>query len=60
MMPQSNIIINKKCQVWWYTPIIPALRRLRQEDHKFKASLDYKERHYPKNKIKQENEIKQN
>jgi hypothetical protein len=24
-----------------YTPVIPALRKLRQEDHKFEASLDY-------------------
>jgi hypothetical protein len=28
-------------EAWWYTPVIPALRRLRQKDHKFKASLDY-------------------
>jgi hypothetical protein len=27
--------------VWWCTPIIPALERLRQKDHKFKASLGY-------------------
>jgi hypothetical protein len=26
---------------WWYTSIIPALRRLRQEDCKFKAYLYY-------------------
>jgi hypothetical protein len=26
-------------QAWWY--IIPALRKLRQEDGKFKASLSY-------------------
>jgi hypothetical protein len=26
---------------WWCTPVIPALRRLRQEDHEFEASLDY-------------------
>jgi hypothetical protein len=27
---------------WWYIPIIPALgRQLRQETHKFKASLSY-------------------
>jgi hypothetical protein len=30
--------------VWWYTPVIPALRKLRQEDHKFKVSLGYIER----------------
>jgi hypothetical protein len=28
-------------QVWSYTPVIPALRRCRQEDGEFKASLDY-------------------
>jgi hypothetical protein len=29
-------------QAWWYTPIIPALRRLRQqEDHKFETRLGY-------------------
>jgi hypothetical protein len=28
-------------QAWWCTPIIPALGRQRQEDHKFKASLNY-------------------
>jgi hypothetical protein len=27
--------------MWWPMPIIPALRRLRQEDHKFKANLGY-------------------
>jgi hypothetical protein len=27
--------------VWWYTPIIPELGRRRQENHEFKASLDY-------------------
>jgi hypothetical protein len=27
--------------VWWYTSIIPAVRRLRQEDLEFKASLGY-------------------
>jgi hypothetical protein len=24
-------------QAWWYTPVIPALRRLNQEDQEFKA-----------------------
>jgi hypothetical protein len=27
--------------VWWYIPVIPALRRLRKEDYKFEASLGY-------------------
>jgi hypothetical protein len=26
---------------WWYAPVIPALRRLGQEDCEFKASLGY-------------------
>jgi hypothetical protein len=26
-------------QPWWYRPIIPALRRLRQENWELKASL---------------------
>jgi hypothetical protein len=26
-------------QMWWCTPVIPALRRLRQEDQEFEASL---------------------
>jgi hypothetical protein len=28
-------------QAWRYTSVISALRRLRQEDHEFKASLSY-------------------
>jgi hypothetical protein len=31
-------------------PIIPVFRRLKQEDQKFKASLDYTERPYLKKK----------
>jgi hypothetical protein len=27
--------------MWWFAPVIPALRRLRQEDHAFKASMNY-------------------
>jgi hypothetical protein len=42
--------------VWWCTPVIPALGRLRQENYKFKVSLGYTERiclKKPKDKIKQ-------
>jgi hypothetical protein len=28
--------------VWWLVTVIPALRRLREEDGKFKASLGYR------------------
>jgi hypothetical protein len=34
------------------TPAIPALRRLRQEDHEFKTSLAYISRPYFKNTAK--------
>jgi hypothetical protein len=30
-----------KTKTWWYMPVISTLRRLRQEDHKFKANLSY-------------------
>jgi hypothetical protein len=35
---------NHCCQSWLHKPIIPALRRLRQENHEFKFSLGYKAR----------------
>jgi hypothetical protein len=31
-------------QAWRYTPVIPTVRRLKQEDKEFKASLDYRVR----------------
>jgi hypothetical protein len=37
-----NVYIN---QVQGHTPVIPALRRLRQEDLEFKVSLGYAGRH---------------
>jgi hypothetical protein len=40
----SLFIVQKVVQtfhVWWYMYIILALRKLRQEDHKFEASLGY-------------------
>jgi hypothetical protein len=38
--------------VWCYTPIIPALRRLKQENFEFEVSLGYVARPYLGNKIK--------
>jgi hypothetical protein len=35
------LLINSRHQAWWYTPAIPALRRLSQEDLEFKVSLGY-------------------
>jgi hypothetical protein len=35
-----DLYINLK-QAWWLMFVLPALGRLRQEDHRFKASLDY-------------------
>jgi hypothetical protein len=31
-------------RAWWFMTVIPALRRLKQKDLKFKASLGYKGR----------------
>jgi hypothetical protein len=33
--------VYRQWGVWWCTPVIPALGKLRQEDHEFEASLDY-------------------
>jgi hypothetical protein len=38
--------------VWWCMPVIPALRRWRQEDHELKASLHYIVRSYLKKRVK--------
>jgi hypothetical protein len=41
--------------MWWHIPIIPAFRRLREEDLEFKASLSYIARLCPlSTKIKQQ------
>jgi hypothetical protein len=37
-------------QAWWCQPVITTLGRLRQKDHKFKASVAYKPRHCLKKK----------
>jgi hypothetical protein len=32
---------TRSIQVWWFTSIIPALKRLRQEDLKFEAIMGF-------------------
>jgi hypothetical protein len=34
-------VCQAACDVWWHTPIIPTLGRLREEGPHFKASLSY-------------------
>jgi hypothetical protein len=45
---------SKTEPVWQFMPIITALRRLKQEDQKFKASLGYVVILYLKKKEKEE------
>jgi hypothetical protein len=42
----------------WSIPVISALRRLRQENHKFEVSLSYVKRPYFKKKRKKEKKTK--
>lgn len=35
-MHKLTHIYKTKCQVWWCTPVVPALG-MRQEDHEFKV-----------------------
>jgi hypothetical protein len=35
---------SARVQVWWCTPVISALGRLKQEDLEFEANLDYRVR----------------
>jgi hypothetical protein len=48
----KNLI--KRSWAWWYTPVILALRTLRQEDQEFKVSLGHIERPCLKKKIIQQ------
>jgi hypothetical protein len=43
LFPYYTSIIQKRMssQVRWHMSVLPVLRRLRQENHEFKASLDY-------------------
>jgi hypothetical protein len=47
-LSSAESITSQKCtysQAWWYTSVIPALQRLRQEDGEFEAGLRYAARH---------------
>jgi hypothetical protein len=47
--------------MWWFMPIIPALRRVRQKDHKFKASLGHTVRQcFKQNKTKTKSKKERN
>jgi hypothetical protein len=36
-----NLVERLTEKVWWFTPVFPALRRLRQGDQEFQTSLGY-------------------
>ena len=39
---RNPVLKQQRGQVWWHTPLIPALRRQRQAESGFKGSLVYK------------------
>jgi hypothetical protein len=41
-------------QAWWHTPVIPTVKRLKQENHEFQTSLGYKARPGLKKTMKKE------
>jgi hypothetical protein len=40
-METSLLRIVERSLAWWHMPLIPALRRLRQEDREFPVNLGY-------------------
>jgi hypothetical protein len=44
------VLKDRRCSAWWYTRVIPALGRLRQESCEFQAILGYIVRLCLKNK----------
>jgi hypothetical protein len=39
---EKDLLKNKSINwMWWHTPIIPALGRMKQKDGQFKANLGY-------------------
>jgi hypothetical protein len=46
--------------VWHFTPVIPALRRQRQEEHEFKASLGLQSENWSQNKTNKQKKSKEN
>jgi hypothetical protein len=40
LIPDKINLTIKHSWMWWHTPGTPAFRRLRQQDHMFKASLE--------------------
>jgi hypothetical protein len=51
---KSHRTVEELSWVWWFTPVLLALGRLKQEDHEFNASLGYIGRPYlRKKKVKE-------
>jgi hypothetical protein len=42
VLPTEGCLVSSGSWVWWYTPVILALGRQRQEDTEFQDSLGYK------------------
>jgi hypothetical protein len=48
----KHVLRRQNSWVWWYTSVITALRRRRQEDGAFEASPDHIARSFLKSKMK--------